>query len=147
MLDGHDYGELEFLTLLARRTGCSLLLDINNVHVSAVNTGSSAERYLDEVPAGLVSELHLAGHRPDPTQGERLLIDSHDAPVAPAVWALFDRFVARAGARPTLIERDADLPPFAALLAERDEAHRRLAGVGPAAAAEAEAAVTGTATA
>ena len=65
-------------------------------------------------------EIHLAGHRLDPVHGDRLLIDSHDAPVAAPVWALFERFVARAGARPTLIERDAELPPFAVLLAERD---------------------------
>ena len=65
----------------------------------------------------------------DPVLGERLLIDSHDAPVAAPVWALFERFVARAGARPTLIERDAELPPFAQLLAERDRAHERLAAV------------------
>ena len=64
---------------------------------------------------------------PIPVLGERLLIDSHDAPVAAPVWALFERFVERAGARPTLIERDAELPPFAELLAERDRAHERLA--------------------
>jgi hypothetical protein len=76
-----------------------------------------------------VVEIHLAGHRPDPRLGERLLIDSHDAPVAAPVWALFERFVERAGPRPTLIERDAELPPFAQLLAERDRAHERLAAV------------------
>ena len=65
----------------------------------------------------------------DPVLGERLLIDSHDAPVAAPVWALFERFVERAGPRPTLIERDAELPPFAQLLAERDQAHERLAAV------------------
>ena len=125
-LDGHEFEEIDFLSTLARRTGCSLLLDLNNVHVSAVNVGGSAERYVDAFPAALVSELHLAGHRPDAVHGERLLIDSHDAPVAPAVWALFDRFVARAGARPTLIERDADVPAFAVLMAERDQAQARL---------------------
>jgi uncharacterized protein (UPF0276 family) len=125
-LDGHELGEIEFLTGIARRTGCLLLLDINNAHVSAVNMGTSAERYIDAFPAELVSELHLAGHRADPTLGERLLIDSHDAPVAPAVWALFQRFIARAGARPTLIERDAELPSFAELLAERETAQAAL---------------------
>ena len=126
VLEGHEFDEIEFLTALARRSGCSLLLDINNVHVSAVNTGGSAESYLDAFPAERVSELHLAGHRPDPTHGDRLLIDSHDAAVAPEVWTLFQRFVARAGARPTLIERDAALPAFDVLIAERDEAHRGL---------------------
>ncbi|MEO6744291.1 MAG: DUF692 domain-containing protein [Caldimonas sp.] len=125
-LEGHDFGEVEFLTHLARRTGCSLLLDINNVFVSARNTGASAERYLDTIPADRVVEVHLAGHHPDPTYGQRLLIDSHDAPVAPEVWALFERFVARAGPRPTLIERDAQLPAFDVLMAERDRAHGQL---------------------
>ena len=128
VLGGHDWSEIEFLDEIARRTGCSLLLDINNVFVSANNLGTSAEDYLDAFPAGGVSEIHLAGHHPDPKLGERLLIDSHDAPVAPAVWTLFERFVERAGPRPTLIERDAELPPFAELMAERDAASARLAG-------------------
>ena len=128
-IDGHEWAEIEFLAEIARRTGCALLLDINNVHVSARNTGLSAERYVDAFPADRVAEIHLAGHRADPVLGERLLIDSHDAPVAAPVWALFERFVERAGPRPTLIERDAELPPFAQLLAERDQAHERLAAV------------------
>ncbi len=126
-LDEHEFGEIEFLAALSRRTGCTLLLDINNVHVSAVNLGGDAAAYLDDFPAGRVSEIHLAGHRADAVHGERLLIDSHDAPIADAVWALFDRFVARAGPRPTLIERDAELPPYAELMRERDRAHARLA--------------------
>jgi uncharacterized protein (UPF0276 family) len=126
-LEGHDWSEIDFLSEIARRTGCSLLLDINNVYVSARNVGLSAERYLDAFPAGRVSQIHLAGHRPDAKLGEALLVDSHDAPVAAAVWALFDRFIERAGPRPTLIERDAELPPFAELAAERDRAHARLA--------------------
>ncbi len=69
-----------------------------------------------------MSEIHLAGHRVDANLGARLLIDSHDAPVAPAVWSLLERFVARAGTRPTLIERDAELPPFEELVRERDAA-------------------------
>ena len=126
LLDGHELDEIEFVVAVAKRTGCSLLLDLNNVHVSAVNTGTSAAAYLDRFPVALVSEIHLAGHRADPALGERLLIDSHDAPVADAVWQLFDRFVARAGARPTLIERDAALPAFAVLMQERENAARRL---------------------
>ena len=128
VLEGHDFDEIEFLTHLACRTGCALLLDINNVFVSARNTGTSAERYVDAIPGDLVVEVHLAGHRPDPTHGQRLLIDSHDTQVAPEVWALFDRFVARVGPRPTLIERDAELPAFDALMVERDMADRRLLG-------------------
>ncbi len=126
VLEGHEFEEIEFLTHLARRTGCALLLDINNVFVSARNAGTSAERYVDTFPADHVVEVHLAGHRPDPTYGQRLLIDSHDAAVAPEVWSLFGRFVARAGPRPTLVERDAELPAFDVLMAERDQADRQL---------------------
>ena len=133
-LDGHDWSEIEFHAEIARRTGCALLLDVNNVYVSARNVGLSAERYIDAFPADRVVEIHLAGHRADARLGERLLVDSHDAPVAEAVWALFQRFVDRAGARPTLIERDAALPPFAELLAERQLAHGRLVASAPVAA-------------
>ncbi|MGZ5157652.1 MAG: MNIO family bufferin maturase, partial [Caldimonas sp.] len=104
-LDGHEWDEIGFLAEVVRRTGCKLLLDINNVYVSARNLGFSAERYVDAFPAAHVAEIHLAGHRADARLGERLLIDSHDAPVAAPVWALFQRFVDHAGARPTLIER------------------------------------------
>ncbi len=128
-LEGHELGEIEFLAEAARRTGCSLLLDINNVFVSAANTGASAEAYLDAFPARLVSELHLAGHRPDAVHGDALLIDSHDSPVAAAVWRLFERFIDRAGPRPTLIERDAELPSFGVLMTEREMAQRRLLAV------------------
>lgn len=122
-LTGHDMDEVEFLAALARRTGCGLLLDVNNVHVSAHNLGFDPVAYLDAVPAGLIGEVHLAGCAPDPQWGEALLIDSHAAPVSEDVWALYARLIARVGAKPTLIERDADLPPFDHLLAERDRAH------------------------
>ena len=125
-LDGHDWDEIPFLAELSRRSGCGLLLDVNNVYVGARNLGYSAEAYVDAFPAGAVLEIHLAGHSPDPHLGEVLLVDSHDAPVAPAVWALYDRLIDRIGPRPTLIERDDNLPPFAELLAERDLAHSRL---------------------
>jgi len=121
-LQGHDYDEIDFLTELARRTGCGLLLDVNNVYVSARNLGFAAEAYIDAFPAALVHEIHLAGHAPDPALGERLLIDSHDSPVCPAVWALFERLIHRIGPRPTLIERDGNIPGFDALLAERQRA-------------------------
>lgn len=121
-LDGHEWSETGFLRELARRTGCGLLLDVNNVHVSAHNMGSSAEDYLDAFPGDAIMEIHLAGHAPDSRLGDALLIDSHDAPVAPAVWALYERLIRRIGARPTLIERDGNLPAFDVLLAERDRA-------------------------
>lgn len=124
--DVHEYGELEFLTEVAHRSGCALLIDINNVHVSANNLGYDAAQVIDSVPAELVAEIHLAGHSVDATLGQ-LLIDSHDAPVAPVVWALYEQLVARIGPRPTLIERDAEIPSFAELLDERTRAHAVLA--------------------
>jgi len=125
-IEGNDWGEIDFLHELTRRTGCGLLLDVNNVHVSARNLGFSAEAYIDAFPADTVMEVHLAGHTPDPLLGQALLVDSHDAPVAPVVWALYERLVARIGARPTLIERDDRLPPFTEMLAERSQAHALL---------------------
>ena len=122
-IDGHDWGEIDFLTELARRTGCGLLLDVNNVHVSAHNLGYSAQSYVDAFPAQHITEIHLAGHSLDPGLGAALLIDSHDAPVAPEVWSLYARLIARIGPRPTLIERDGNLPAFDVLLSERDHAH------------------------
>ena len=121
-IDGHACDEIDFLAELAHRTGCGLLLDVNNVYVSARNLGYSAEAYIDAFPGNLVMEIHLAGHTPDPSLGEALLIDSHDAPVAPEVWTLYERLVRRIGARPTLIERDDKLPDFATLLSERQQA-------------------------
>lgn len=123
-LRDHEMGEVEFLAALARRTGCGLLVDVNNVFVSVHNTGGSAEAYLDAIPAEAVGEIHLAGHTPDAQTD--LLIDTHGAPVSEAVWRLHARLVARIGPRPTLIERDDDIPPFAALMVERERAHRVL---------------------
>ena len=121
-IDGHDWNEIDFLTELTRRAGCGLLLDVNNVYVSARNLAFSSEDYLDQFPANAVMEIHLAGHTRDPQLGEALLVDSHDAPIAPPVWALYERLIARIGARPTLIERDDNVPAFEVLLAEREHA-------------------------
>ena len=121
-IENHSRDEIDFLSELVRRTGCGLLLDVNNVYVSARNLGYSAEAYLDAFPGDAIMEIHLAGHTPDPTLGDKLLVDTHDAPVAPAVWALYARLIARVGARPTLIERDDNLPDFATLYAEREQA-------------------------
>jgi uncharacterized protein (UPF0276 family) len=123
VFDQHEFGEVDFLVEIARRSGCALLLDVNNVHVSANNLDYDAAAVIDAVPADLVTEVHLAGHSEDPNHGAALLIDSHDAAVAPAVWALYRRLVARIGVRPTLIERDEDIPSFDDLLRERDHAH------------------------
>ena len=121
-IDGHAWDEIDFLAELARRTGCGLLLDVTNVYVSARNLGYSAEAYLDAFPGEPVMEIHLAGHTPDPNLGEALLVDTHDAPVASEVWALYERLIRRIGMRPTLIERDDKLPNFATLFAERQRA-------------------------
>ena len=125
-LDGHEWDEIDFLAELSRRTGCRLLLDINNVYVSARNLGFSAVSWIDRFPQALVGEIHLAGHSADPTLGDALLIDSHDAPIAPEVWQLYRRFVDRAGARPTLIERDGNVPAFEELMAEQARAAAEL---------------------
>jgi hypothetical protein len=121
-LRGHEYAEVDFLGELARRSGCGLLLDVGNVAVSAHNLGFDAGAYLDTFPGELVGEIHLAGYSVDPVHGAVLRIDSHATPVADDVFALFARVVHRIGARLTLVERDADLPPFAELLAERARA-------------------------
>jgi uncharacterized protein (UPF0276 family) len=119
--------EPEFLAELCRRTGCGLLLDVNNVYVSAANLGLDAAAYLQAVPAERVEEIHLAGHARNDADGVTVLIDDHGSPVAPPVWALFEAALARLGPRPTLIEWDTDLPPLATLLAEAGRAAARLA--------------------
>ncbi|SDH80482.1 DUF692 domain-containing protein [Variovorax sp. OV700] len=121
-IDGHEWDEIDFLAELSRRSGCKLLLDINNVYVSARNLGFSAADWIDRFPQALVGEIHLAGHSADPTLGDALLIDSHDAPIAPEVWRLYRRFIERAGARPTLVERDGNVPAFEELMAEQEQA-------------------------
>ena len=114
----HSWDEVDFLAELVHRTGCLLLLDVNNVQVSAHNLGFSADAYIDRFPGHAVAEIHVAGHSSDPLLGSGLLIDSHDAPVAPAVWALLNRFVARYGPRPVLLERDGNVPAFDTLRQE-----------------------------
>jgi uncharacterized protein len=126
-LPGHEWDEIDFLRELATRTGCGLLLDVNNVFVSARNLGFDANEYTDRFPGHLVMEMHLAGHSVDAQLGPALLVDSHDAPVASEVWTLYRRLVARIGPRPTLIERDGAVPAFDELLAERGIAHDVLA--------------------
>jgi uncharacterized protein (UPF0276 family) len=118
----HEYCEAEFLTELVRRTGCGLLVDVNNAHISANNVGGDAAAYLRALPAEAIDEIHLAGHAKDERQSTQLLIDTHAAPVAEVVWDLYKQLIADIGSRPTLIERDDNLPDFAELLAERDRA-------------------------
>ena len=130
-LTGHEMDEVDFLATLARRSGCGLLVDVNNVHVSARNMGYDAAAYLDALPGEAVGEIHLAGHEADAHLGEALLIDTHAAPIAEPVWGLYERLVARIGPRATLIERDDNIPDFAELMAERDRAHALLAAREP----------------
>jgi uncharacterized protein len=115
--------ETFFIAELVRRTGCGLLLDINNVFVSATNHGFAALAYLADFPLQHVGEIHLAGHAEQADdEGELLLIDSHDRPVADAVWKLFDIVIGQCGPIPTLVEWDSDLPDWPLLKAEADAA-------------------------
>ncbi len=122
----HGWGEVDFLHELVRRSGCGLLVDVNNVFVSARNIGIDAAAWVDAIDGAAVMEIHVAGHRPDGNAETGLLIDSHDAPVAEPVWGLLERLTARIGPRPTLIERDADLPAYDELALERTIAQRLL---------------------
>lgn len=110
--------EWQFLDALCDRTGCALLLDVNNIHVSAVNHGFDPLAYLDGVPADRVRQIHLAGH----SQGRDRLIDTHDQPVPPPVWALYAEACRRVDPVATMIERDDAIPPLGELLAELDMA-------------------------
>ncbi|MBL8580450.1 MAG: DUF692 domain-containing protein [Mesorhizobium sp.] len=111
--------ETGFIREIARRTGCGLLLDVSNVFVSATNHGYSPLAYLAAFPLDQVGEIHLAGHaRQTDDEGDLLLIDSHDGPVADAVWKLYDLVIGRCGPMPTLIEWDSDIPDWPVLRAE-----------------------------
>ncbi|MDO1584344.1 MNIO family bufferin maturase [Rhizobium oryzicola] len=111
--------EVDFIREIARRTGCGLLLDVNNVFVSAANHGFSALDYLKDFPLESVEQIHLAGHaEQEDGAGEKLLIDSHDRPVADAVWQLYEIVLSRRGPVPTLIEWDSELPDWPVLRAE-----------------------------
>lgn len=116
--EGASMSEWEFIAAMARRTGCELLLDINNVFVSAANHGFDALAFLDGIPAERVRQVHLAGH----SQGRDLLIDSHDSAVCDGVWALYAQAIARLGPVATMIERDDAIPPLAELLQELSKA-------------------------
>lgn len=125
--------ETDFLREIVRRTGCGLLLDVNNVHVAATNQNYDPRSYLQAFPLEAVGEIHLAGHTVETDdQGRPLLIDTHDSPVIDAVWALYAEVIVRSGALPTLIERDANIPSFDILHAEAIEAEAIMASVGQA---------------
>jgi hypothetical protein len=119
--------ETDFIRSVARRTGCGLLLDVNNVFVSATNHGFSALDYLSDFPLASVGEIHLAGHaEQSDDEDDLLLIDSHDGPVADAVWKLFEIVISRCGPVPTLVEWDSNIPDWPILKAEAAAAQKIL---------------------
>ena len=119
--------EAEFLAALARRTGCGLLCDVNNIYVSCSNHGWDAQNYLRSLPAEAVMELHLAGHAVNIVDGARILIDDHGGPVSTPVWQLYETAVRHFPHAHTLVEWDADLPSLAVLVNEARRADRRRA--------------------
>lgn len=128
-----DYTETEFLNLLAERTGCGLLLDINNIAVSAYNLGYDALAYIDGIKAdGRVKQFHLAGYQINELEdGEKVYLDTHGRPVYPEVWELYAHALRRFGDIPTLIEWDTDIPALDVLVAEAakaDDVRNRLKG-------------------
>lgn len=122
---GDQMTEWEFLAALVKRSGCELLLDVNNVYVNAVNHGFDAWRYINGLPRAAVRQIHLAGH----TRDGEYLVDTHDAPVCDAVWELYEHSVACFGPVPAMIERDDHIPPLAELVAELDTARARAGSV------------------
>ncbi|MEO0545113.1 MAG: DUF692 domain-containing protein [Pseudomonadota bacterium] len=125
LFEDSDISETDFMLEIVKRTGCGLLLDLNNVFVSATNHKYSAMAYLAEFPLHAVGEIHLAGHTEQTDdEGELLLIDSHDRPVADPVWSLYERVLDRVGPVPTLVEWDSDLPEWPVLRAEAAAANK-----------------------
>ena len=118
--------EPHFLAELARRTGCGLLCDVNNIYVSAWNVGLDAGSYLDALPTQAIGEIHLAGHAANDADGRTILIDDHGSPVTAPVWKLYQRALERFGSVPTLIEWDTELPELSVLLGEATVADRLL---------------------
>ncbi|MBC8038874.1 MAG: DUF692 domain-containing protein [Rhizobiales bacterium] len=125
------FEEADFIREIARRTGCGLLLDVNNVFVSARNLNTGSAAYIAAYPLELVQEIHVAGHEATENEaGETLLIDAHSSPVDAAVWSLYGQVIARTGPLPTLIERDSNVPPLADLVAEARRADTILRACG-----------------
>ncbi len=122
-----EFDEPEFMTQVARKSGCGLLVDLNNIAISGFNVGIDPYEYLRALPRELVGEIHIAGHSEDPLLGSQFLIDSHDAPVDAVVWRLLEEALDLWGPRPVLVERDGNLPAFEVLMAEREEAERQIA--------------------
>jgi uncharacterized protein (UPF0276 family) len=125
------YSEIDFIAEIAQRTGCGLLLDVNNVHVASINQQWDPVRYIDEYPLAHVQEIHLAGYtREADDKGRPLLIDTHDRPVDEIVWGLFEHAFGHLGPIPTLIEWDAKVPAWPELKAEADRAKAIMVAAG-----------------
>jgi uncharacterized protein len=118
----NDMNETEFLMALVERSGCGLLLDINNIIVSTGNLGGSAQDWLDRIDPDVVGEIHLAGHATEMHDSGPLFIDDHGSVVGDAVWSLYADYISANGAKPTLIEWDTDVPDYAVLMAEANKA-------------------------
>lgn len=116
-----------FLRALCERTGCFLLLDVNNIVVSATNHGLDTDAWIERLPLDRVRQIHLAGH----SRGVDMLVDTHDAPVPDTVWDLYRRFIPRLGEVAVMIERDDHIPPLPELLSELDQARHRAAVATP----------------
>jgi len=123
---GSTIPEPEFLATLAARTGCGLLCDVNNIHVTAKNLGLDARAYLAALPGAAVGEIHVAGHSVNETGGGPILIDDHGSPVSPEVWVLYEEALRRFGPRPTLVEWDTAIPTLDTLMGEARHADARL---------------------
>lgn len=118
--------EPDFLSALAARTGCGLLCDVNNIHVTAENLGLDARAYLAALPGDAIGEIHVAGHSVNEAAGRPILIDDHGSPVGDAVWTLYEEALRRFGPRPTLVEWDTAIPPLDTLMVEARRADARL---------------------
>ncbi len=127
LFEESTWSEADFVREVARRTGCGLLLDVNNVFVSATNHGFSAMSYLADFPLEDVDEIHLAGHdTKEDDEGRPLLIDSHDRPVADPVWSLYETVISQCGPIPTLVEWDNEVPDWPVLKTEAAAAQQIL---------------------
>jgi uncharacterized protein (UPF0276 family) len=115
-------GEAEFMTALCRKAGCGLLLDINNIEVSANNLGLDPFAMLDSFDPDLVGEIHLAGHAVEQHEDGPLFIDDHGSAVSDVTWRLFEHFISHAGPRPVLVEWDTDIPEYSVLMGEARKA-------------------------
>lgn len=125
--ESSEMSEWEFMTEVARIAGCRVLLDVNNVYVNAQNHGYSAEEFIRAIPPDKIAEVHLAGHTHRIFEdGSEIRLDTHDQPVCPEVWQLYAALLDRVGTKPTLLERDANLPPLAELIDEAMTAERLL---------------------